>query len=78
MSNLDRIFVLEMVKEILVWLVYTLFKTPFFFVKKFNFRKKLALTPPSAAGARTAALSSLRSLFRGLHAIFDALVEIFF
>ena len=34
---------------------------------------KLALTPPSAAGARPAALSSLRSLLRGLRPLFNRL-----
>ena len=35
-----------------------------------NFYILLALTPPSAAGARPAALSSLRSLFGGLRPLF--------
>ena len=33
------------------------------FCPKIQFLEKLALTPPSAAGARPAELSSLRSLF---------------
>ena len=37
------------------------------------FSKKLALTPPSAAGARPAALSSLRSLLRGLRPLLGRL-----
>ena len=44
-----------------------------------NFRTGLALTPPSAAGARPAALSSLRSLLRGLRPLAEKnLIEVKF
>ena len=39
----------------------------------FYFQWQLALTPPSAAGARPAALRSLRSLLRGLRPLFGHL-----
>ena len=40
-------------------------------ISNLTFLNQLALTPPSAAGARPAALSSLRSLLRGLRPLFS-------